>query len=594
MKTHTNPLTGLKFRGGSASPLKKAARRGQTTEFQQAMTKQHRTARKRLEKSISSGESSILWSAEELASSPADHKLKRLLRGTGRERRAARSSAAEALTAGEFRPLVILTGIDTLVRHGRDMNKSDYAALYTALSHVEEISPDSNAGDEHQQLIQTLICDGELPLLLSLVLGDLQGQTARFKVAVKVLRQGLDAGTDSDGMLHATLISSADTWLAPLVRSSHWGSAFRRTWLRSKDTHRLADTVRACTTLLVQTGLVSRPPRELSNVDRSAADIVEHGIRAVGIRESSPFASLVRSHLQGKRRRSSAKKRKRQLTTSNQSDWAESAIMRSGLQIDSDVCIVNWDRPEPSIHLAVLSTPLLSGVWSSELTVDDDIMGPIEGWKCSCWFSDEEAAFVELEADPSDSVHVVRHVMLALRDRIGVVCESVTTDHAESTVRLKNQLPLASSPLAVTNSITREIAVHADCVSTRVIPAWLEDDKVQHTVGRCETTDGMLLAETEGLGGATMPLILDWHPERQALDADWNRLTVTEARTVLHDRNAAGFRVRIGKQQLLIYRSLRAGDGPRAVMGLHTMNETVYGRVRKSGEVAPLVLVESD
>ncbi|MCH2213327.1 MAG: hypothetical protein MK110_18665 [Fuerstiella sp.] len=594
MKTQTNPLTGLKFRGGADSTLKKAARCGQTAEFQKAMTKHHRTARKRLETSIASGESSILWSAEEIGISPTDRKLTSLLRGTKTEQLTARSSATAALSAGEFRPLLILIGVDTLIRHGRKLSKSEYAALYTALSHVDKIVPDSGTGDEHQQSIQQLICDGELPLLLSLVLGDLQGQTAQFRAAAKVLRQGLDAGTDSDGMLHAGLISSADAWLAPLVRSAHWGSAFRCSWMKPKDTYRFADTVRACTVLLVQTGLVNRPPRQLSSVDRSVADILQHGIQAVGMRESSPFASFVRAHIQGKRRTGSAKTRKRQLATSNQSDWAEMAVMRSGLKVDSDVCVVNWDRPELSIHLAVLNTPLLSGIWSSELTVNGKVTGPIEGWKCSCWFSDEEAAFIELEADPSDSVHVVRHVMLALQDRMGVICESVTTDSAEQTVRLKNQLHLASSPLAVTNSITREIALHADCVSTRVIPAWLEDDRIRHASGHFEAADGLLTSEAEDLGGTSMPLILDWHPERQAYDADWNRLTVTEARTVLHGRNAAGFRVRIGKHQLLIYRSLRAGQGPRAVMGLHTMNETVYGRVRKSGEVAPLVLVERE
>ena len=52
--------------------------------------------------------------------------------------------------------------------------------------------------------------------------------------------------------------------------------------------------------------------------------------------------------------------------------------------------------------------------------------------------------------------------------------------------------------------------------------------------------------------------------------------------------------MRIGKRQLFIYRSLVTADAPRAVMGQHTINETVYGRVRKSGDIAPLVLVEGE
>jgi hypothetical protein len=555
------------------------------------MTGQHRTSRKSLEKSLTSGESSILWSSRLEGLSAADQQLASLLAGAGKQRRSARKMALEGLLNGDRGPFLVLTGVDTILRHGHELNKSEYGALYSALGHIDEITPSLEIVDEHQQFIQRLMCEGELPLLLSLVLSHLKGQTTRFKTAAAVLREGLEAGTDTDGMLHATLTAQADEWLAPMVRSAHWALAFKKPWLTGRDTGRLADTLRTCATLLIPTGLVARPPDDSRVVDSRAADVIEHGIRAVGIRRSSSYSSLVHACAQGKRRRSRPGKRSQQFQTSNQSDWAESAILRSGLQLDSDLCVVNWDQPESSIHMAVLGTPLLSGCWSSEVSVNGERIGPIEGWTCSCWFCDDEAAFVELEADPSESVHVVRHVMLSMQDRMAVVCESVTTPFADNEVRLKNCLPLAANPLAVTNSITREIALHSDCVSTRVVPGWLEDDKVHHATGVCEKVDNILVSEAEGQGGAVAPRVLDWHPERQALDADWNRLTVTEGRTVLSAQQAAGFRVRIGKLQMLIYRSLRAGDLPRAVLGLHTMNETVYGRIRKSGEVAPMVLV---
>ena len=91
-----------------------------------------------------------------------------------------------------------------------------------------------------------------------------------------------------------------------------------------------------------------------------------------------------------------------------------------------------------------------------------------------------------------------------------------------------------------------------------------------------------------------MPLVFDWHPDRAIYDADWSQLTVTEDRRVATSQEASGFRVRVGKLQLLLYRSLREGDDMRAVLGLHTSNETVYGRVRRNGDIAPLVLVESE
>ena len=358
-----------------------------------------------------------------------------------------------------------------------------------------------------------------------------------MKSAVKVLREGLSGATDTDGMLHAGLVSAADHWLAPLVRSAHWGRAFRQPWMNASDTERLADTTRSCATLLVSSGLVTRPPAELSEPVSRAAEVIEYGFKAVGIRDSSPWAGFVRALRSGGKRRSAKSKPRRsaRLEVSNQSDWAESAVLRTGLQADSDVCVLNWDLPEATLHIGVLGLPLLSGYWASEVTVNGQFTGVIKDWHCSCWFCDDEAAFVELESDPTESIHVVRHVMLSMRDRQAVVCESVTTEEAQAEVKLTSRIGLAANPLAVTNSITREVVLHADHVPVRVIPAWLEDDRVQHAAGRCEKVEDVLLLESQGLGGATAPLLLDWDPERQADDADWNRLTVTEARRLLTD-----------------------------------------------------------
>lgn len=594
MTTTTEPLTELEIRRSSPSALKKSVSRGRAGDFQKAMLDRHRGARKRLEKVVPSGESSILWSAGGAELSEADQQLKRLLTGTKKQHRAGRRLAVQAVIEGDARPLVVLTAVDTLVRCGADLRARDYAALYCALSRVTEIAPNQPIKDDDELSIQRLVCEGELPLLLSLVLHDLKGQAGRIKSAVRVLRDGLNAGTDTDGMLHAGLTSAADAWLAPLVRAAHWSHAFRESWMNAADTERLADAVRSSSLLLVKTGLLTSPPAELRDATSPAAELIEYGLSAVGVRESSPFMKLARTMNPQAKRRSRKGKRSSDLEVSNQSDWGASALLRTGLQADADVCVVNWDQPQAAIHLGILGIPLLSGSWFSEVSVNGESIGEIKEWHCSCWFCDDEAAFVELEADPSESIHVVRHVMLSMQDRQGVVCETVTTDHAEAEVKLTSRLPLAADPLAVTNSITREIVLHADKVSARVIPAWLDDDRVNHATGRCEKEQEHLLSEAHGPGGAAVPLVFDWDPKRQAMDADWNRLTVTEARKVVRDQLAVGFRARIGSKQMLIYRSLRRPDLPRAVMGLHSTNETVFGLVKKSGEVAPLVLVEGD
>ena len=121
----------------------------------------------------------------------------------------------------------------------------------------------------------------------------------------------------------------------------------------------------------------------------------------------------------------------------------------------------------------------------------------------------------------------------------------------------------------------------------------MEDDRIQHALGSYREHDGQLELAGVGKGGVTLPLALDWHPKRIDVPADWTRCTVTESRRTVGAHEASGFRIRIGDHQVLVYRSLMTPTVSRAVLGLHTWDESVYGRVPlKGGLLQPLVEVE--
>jgi hypothetical protein len=72
----------------------------------------------------------------------------------------------------------------------------------------------------------------------------------------------------------------------------------------------------------------------------------------------------------------------------------------------------------------------------------------------------------------------------------------------------------------------------------------------------------------------------------------WRPLTVAQNGTAVPNSQAAGFRLQVGKEQWLIYRSLSRILEPRTVLGQHTMYETLIGRFSTTGAVDPIVLVE--
>ncbi len=89
------------------------------------------------------------------------------------------------------------------------------------------------------------------------------------------------------------------------------------------------------------------------------------------------------------------------------------------------------------------------------------------------------------------------------------------------------------------------------------------------------------------------PLFFDLDPKAADRPFTWRRLTVAEALEPLDDDVAVGYRVRIGKRQWLIYRSL-APRAPRSVLGQHLASEFMAGRFRTSGDVDRMVEVETE
>jgi len=277
-----------------------------------------------------------------------------------------------------------------------------------------------------------------------------------------------------------------------------------------------------------------------------------------------------------------------------QSDEGRLALLRSSPDADADVVLVDWHSGAVHLQVHAAGTLVFSGQWHWSARLNDESAAGPAAWRCSCWFDDAECVFLELEADCGNGLRGVRQIMLATRERFLMLTDSVTSGSPEPRLQLTTALPFAEVTAIEPDSITRELRLVRGLAHVRLIPTWLDDDRIQHTFGQCQAHDGQLESSALGAGGVTLPLVLDWHPKRTSEPADWSRLTVTEARRYTGTHEAAGFRVRIGSFQLLIYRSLLVGRDSRAVMGLHTWDETVYTRVPgRDSAMEALVSVEA-
>ena len=87
------------------------------------------------------------------------------------------------------------------------------------------------------------------------------------------------------------------------------------------------------------------------------------------------------------------------------------------------------------------------------------------------------------------------------------------------------------------------------------------------------------------------PLFFDLDRRRMARPCTWRRLTVAESLAIQPDEVAVGYRVAVGKEQWLIYRSL-AEKANRTLLGHNLSTEMLVAQFHRSGEVEPLLEIE--
>ena len=89
------------------------------------------------------------------------------------------------------------------------------------------------------------------------------------------------------------------------------------------------------------------------------------------------------------------------------------------------------------------------------------------------------------------------------------------------------------------------------------------------------------------------PLFIDLNSTRRTKALTWRQLTVGEELRIVGSDEAVAFRVQIGQDQWLIYRSL-APATRRTALGMHTAADFYIGRFdADEGEVDTIVEVEA-
>lgn len=286
-----------------------------------------------------------------------------------------------------------------------------------------------------------------------------------------------------------------------------------------------------------------------------------------------------------------AEPKSRRPAPSLHSEWAGLSVLRP-----------TWSRPDPRLtavyhlrdarmELEAARQSIFSGIWGLEVVRDGQVLAPSGDWAETCWVSDKDIDYLELEIDLGAGLRVERHMALAREDRFLLLADTVLSDRPAA-LEYRGSLPLADGIAAREAKETREIVLTAGRPAAVLLPLALPEWRVDPRVGQAGVSGSQLELRQSFHGtGLFAPWFIDLDPRRMSRPATWRQLTVAENRRILAADAAVGYRAMAGRRQWLIYRSL-VKVGNRTVLGHNLVTEMLIARFGADGEIDPLIEIE--
>lgn len=433
----------------------------------------------------------------------------------------------------------------------------------------------------------------------------LKGAQKRVVAGRRLMRNWLKRELDLAGRPHARWIGALEEILATLATAALGSELCGEVLWDEQDAERLRN--------LAESVLALGSPGQFAFLGAPAS--IVQAIQGLGVYDwnDSPLLVLQGWAAAGERRG------KREGTVhgtwslpdeSWQSDDSLWAAMRSDWISPADACRVLHHERLPQLDIVLRDIAAIAGDWGLSWSVNNEPVPLKKGWKCECWFSDDEVDYLELtqefdseEGEPASNGErdsrwqgtlIVRQVIFAKQDQCLVLTDSIRTP-LDGEVEYESVLPVVGDFEWAQDSMTRECALMSKRLRVRVVPLGLPQQRVAFGVGGITFENNAIkLRQTGQRTAMYVPLVLEWSPARKRQPVDWTRLTVAEEGRKVTANEAAGFRVRVGDDQWFLYHELKVGRMPKSVMGVHTLNETVFSRFTREGTIRDLLLVEGD
>jgi hypothetical protein len=198
---------------------------------------------------------------------------------------------------------------------------------------------------------------------------------------------------------------------------------------------------------------------------------------------------------------------------------------------------------------------------------------------------------LELETDWKGSWRLQRQILLAREDHFLWLADAVTGPEVES-LDYRSVLPLTPGIEFRPEQETWDGYLTHHRRVARVLPLALPEWRAAAATGSLEAVPGgLLLRQQARARGLYAPLFIDLSPHRMKWPLTWRHLTVGEKLQIQKPDVAVGYRVQVGGDQWLFYRSL-AAPASRTLLGQNVLHEFYAARFDTEGEADELLALD--
>lgn len=243
---------------------------------------------------------------------------------------------------------------------------------------------------------------------------------------------------------------------------------------------------------------------------------------------------------------------------------------------------VDYSGEDVRIEVFAGRPMVLAGRWQTMIEIDGREQQPCGPWTDACEYSDDDVHYLEIEQPWTADVLLQRQLLLLREDRCLLLADAILPRGDSvldpNVIRYVSRLPLGRSIEVQCEDETREVFLTDRRPRGLVLPLSGSEWRVGPTDALLKgSQDGHLVLSTEGRLRLYAPLWFDFQRRRLDRKRTWRQLTVADELRIVSRDEAVGYRIQVGSEQWMLYRSL-AGRRCRTLLGKHLISDFFASR----------------